>query len=157
MRKHTGDNPYMLVKFRLNYGDTENRVEQVDILPSTLNLITAEKWAVNANYGIIYFVKDQKLYRYSVDSGNEEVILNIPAGEKVTCMQHIIYPNLMSTDYGSIIDQFAIATYSNGKYKVWLHEFEAGSLKPLNEPTFEGNGRVTCINYVSGNSSNFLF
>lgn len=158
MKKHTGENPYMLIKFRLNWGDTENRVEQVNILPSTLNLVTAERWAVNANYGIIYFVKDQKLYRYSIDSGNEEVILNIPAGEEVTCMQHIIYPNLMSADdYGSVIDQFAVATYANGKYKVWLYEFDAGNLKPLSKPTFEGNGRVACINYVSGNSSNFLF
>ena len=79
-------------------------------------------------------------------------------GEEVTCMQHIIYPNLMSADdYGSVIDQFAVATYANGKYKVWLYEFDAGNLKPLSKPTFEGNGRVACINYVSGNSSNFLF
>ena len=121
-------------------------------------MVTAERWAVNANYGIIYFVKDQKLYRYSIDSGNEEVILDIPAGEEVTCMQHIIYPNLMSADdYGSVIDQFAVATYANGKYKVWLYEFDAGNLKPLSKPTFEGNGRVACINYVSDNSSNFLF
>ena len=44
MKKHTGENPYMLIKFRLNWGDTENRVEQVYILPSTLNLVTAERW-----------------------------------------------------------------------------------------------------------------
>ena len=25
MKKHTGENPYMLIKFRLNWGDTENR------------------------------------------------------------------------------------------------------------------------------------
>ena len=157
MKSHSRQEPYMLVKLRLNWDNSTNRVEQVTTLPAALNLLTAERWAVNANYGIIYFVKNQKLYRYSIDSGDEKVILDIPVGEEVTCMQHIIYPNLMSTDFGSLIDQFAIATYANGKYKVWLHEFEAGDLKPLSSPSFEGNGRVACINYVSGNSSNFLF
>lgn len=65
-------------------------------------------------------MKDQKLYKYVIDNQHEEAILDLPAGEKVTCMQHIMYPNPMSETYGSKIDCFAIATYANGKYKVWL-------------------------------------
>ena len=64
----------------------------------------------------------------------------------------------MSSDvYGAQVNCFAIATYADGKYKVWLHEFDAGNLKPLTKPTFEGNGRVACINYVENNTSNFLY
>ena len=157
MKKHSEPDTCMMLKFSLNGFDNSNCIKKVDTIPSTLGIVTAEMRAVNANYGVIYFVKNQKLYKYIIDSQHEEVILDLPAGEKVTCMQHVVYPNFMSDDYGSEIDYFAIATYEEGKYKVWLHEFDADNLKPLSKPTFEGNGRVACINYVAENSSNFLF
>ncbi len=157
MEKHTNPVSHMLVKISAAGYSNSNPIKQVDALPATSGLITAEKRAVNADYGIIYFVKDHKLYKYIIDNQQELPILDLPAGEEVTCMQHIAYPNIMSTDFGSEINRFAIATYANGKYKVWLHEFDAGDLKPLSEPTFEGNGRVACINYVKGSTSNFLF
>lgn len=157
MKKNSEPDSYMVVKLNLNGFGNDNRIRNVNILPATSGLPTAEARAVNANFGVIYFVKDQKLYKYVIDNQHEEAILDLPAGEKVTCMQHIMYPNPMSETYGSEIDCFAIATYANGKYKVWLHEFDADNLKPLSEPTFEGNGRVACINYVESSSSNFLF
>lgn len=158
MKKHSTSD-YMLVKLNLSTGwGNSNPIVKVDIIPSTLNFVTAEKRAVNADYGIIYFVKDHKLYKYLIDNQHEEAILDLPAGEEVTCMQHIAYPNQMSSDvYGAQVNCFAIATYADGKYKVWLHEFDAGNLKPLTKPTFEGNGRVACINYVENNTSNFLY
>lgn len=157
MKKHADPASYMLVKISAaGYGNS-NPIKQVDALPATSGLVTAEMRAVNADYGIIYYVKDHKLYKYIIDNQHEEPILDLPAGEEVTCMQHIAYPNLMATDFGSEINCFAIATYANGKYKVWLHEFDAGDLKPLDEPTFEGSGRVACVNYVEGSTSNFLF
>lgn len=158
MKRHTVPESYVLVKISGAYnGNNSNPIKQVDVLSSTHGLVTAEKRAVNADYGIIYFIKDHKLYKYIIDNQHEEAILDLPAGEEVTCMQHIAYPNLMANDFGSEINCFAIATYADGKYKVWLHEFDAGDLKPLKVPTFEGSGRVACINYVANNSSNFLF
>ena len=156
MEKHTMPDICMLVKMSLNYR-TDNPIVEIDTIPLTLGIVTAETRTVNANYGVIYFVKDQKLYKYIIDSQHEEPILDLPEGEKVTCMQHVAYPNFMSNYYGSEIDYLAIATYVDGKYKVWLHEFDADNLKPLSKPTFEGNGRVACINYVAESSSNFLF
>lgn len=137
--------------------NNSNPIKRADILPATLNLVNAEKRAVNADYGVIYFVKDNQLWKYLVDSQYEEAILDLPAGEEVTFMQHIAYPNPMSNTYGADINCFAIATYSEGKYKVWLHEFDGENLKPLNSPTFEGEGRVACINYVKDNTANFLY
>lgn len=157
IKENTVPNTYKLIKLSLKGFSNPNPIVKVDVIPSTHNILTAEMRAVNADYGIIYFVKDHKLYKYLIDGQYEEAILDLPAGEEVTCMQHIAYPNLMVDDFGSQINCFAIATYADGKYKVWLHEFDAGNLKPLSKPTFEGNGRVACINYVSGSSSNFLF
>lgn len=157
LKKNSEPDSYMILRLSLNDFMHNNPIKSVNILPSTSGLPSAEIIAANANYGVIYFVKDQKLYKYVIDNQHEEAILDLPAGEKVTCMQHIMYPNPMSETYGSKIDCFAIATYANGKYKVWLHEFDADNLKPLTEPTFEGNGRVACINYVESSSSNFVF
>jgi hypothetical protein len=69
-------------------------------------------------------------------------------------MQHIKYPAPTS---GVIykVDYLAIATYANGRYKVWLQPISSiGTIQPLGQPNFEGQGRVSCINYLEqGNGS----
>ena len=158
LQQHGPAETYLLAKISGAYNyNNSNPIKEVDNLPATLNLVSAERWAVNADYGIIYFVKDHQLWKYLIDSQYEEAILDLPVGEEITYMRHIAFPNPLSNMYSSEVNCFAIATYADGRYKVWLHEFDGDNLKPLDTPTFEGNGRVACVTYVKDNTSNFPY
>jgi hypothetical protein len=126
-------------------------------VPDTHGLMSADMIAGNYDSDYFYYAKGNQIYITNLATLTESLQLTLPAGETVTCMQHIKYPQPASGVIQTI-DYLAIASYAGGKYKVWLHELSStGEIKPLSQPTFEGNGRVVTITYVEQGNGNRLY
>ena len=89
-----------------------------------------------------------------VASLQENLQFSLPAGETVTCMQHIKYPQPLTTA-PTTVNYIAIATYKAGHYKVYLHAISGtGTISSLPQANFEGDGRVSTVIYMEqGNGS----
>jgi hypothetical protein len=124
------------------------------IVPATHGLMRADLIAGNHDADYLYYVIGSNLYLTGLPGIAEQLQLTLPAGETVTCMQHIKYP-APASGVTYKVDYLAIATYANGRYKVWLQPISSiGTIQPLGQPNFEGQGRVSCINYLEqGNGS----
>ena len=129
-------------------------VQQSVIVPQTHGLMSADVIGGNYDADYIYYAKGNKIYLTDLVSLQENLQVTLPAGEQVTCIQHIKYPQPAS-GVTTTTDYLAIASYSNGHYKVYLHKISStGTIQALPQPNFEGDGRVSCINYVEqGNGS----
>ncbi|MDR2130361.1 MAG: hypothetical protein LBP56_04225 [Odoribacteraceae bacterium] len=142
------DGETFLVEMANDYGGSNTLTGSSRVISRTFLLPHADKWAGNFTYEIIYFAHGNKLYRANINTDpiSESLQITLPEGEVVTCMQHMVKPIPQS---GSTVtkDYLAVATHSAGHYKVYLFTMEVGNLVPVS-PAFEGEGRVTCINYV---------
>lgn len=113
--------------------------------------------AIGGNYDsdYIYYAKGNKIYMTDFASLPENLQVTLPEGEVVTAIQHIKYPQPAAAGIVATTDYLAIASYAAGKYKVWLHTISStGTIQTLAQPTFEGQGRVTCVNYVEQGKGN---
>jgi hypothetical protein len=148
--KHRESGEMQFVKFKNNdyYGNIST-ISSMPVPPAS-NLIDADKVTGNYDYEILYYAKGNKIYRSNVDVPpmlESDKVITLPEGEVVTCMQHMKKPIPQSSTVISV-DKLAVASHANGRYKVWLFDLQSGDIVPLSQPTFEGEGRVTCINYV---------
>ncbi|MDR1415071.1 MAG: hypothetical protein LBI96_04590 [Odoribacteraceae bacterium] len=149
---------FSLVKLQNDYGGSTSVIGESQDIPSTLQLPHADKWAGNFEYDIIYFARDNKLYRANMDTNPpvESLQVTFEPGEVITCMQHMVKPVPQSP--GTVVKNcLAVATYAAGRYKVYLYSIEVGNLVPLEHPNFQGEGRVTTVNYVQPDGSLRVF
>ncbi|WEK34039.1 MAG: PKD-like family lipoprotein [Candidatus Pseudobacter hemicellulosilyticus] len=129
-------------------GWTTPLIADVKTVPAGHGLLAASIIAGNYDADYYYYAQGNKLYLTDLASLTENLQLELPAGEEITCVQHVKYPQpaanvLYTTDY------LAIASYSAGHYKIWLHRISStGTVQPLAQPNYEGSGRVSCINYL---------
>ncbi|WP_177192143.1 PKD-like family lipoprotein [Chitinophaga arvensicola] len=142
----------LLVKLNVQYGYlagfTSPLIMAKDTLPATHGLMNASAIGGNYDADYIYYANGNKIYLTDVATTQEILQETLPAGETVTCIQHIKYPQPtagipVTTDY------LAIASYANGRYKIWLHKISStGTIDALTKPNFEGDGRVSNVTYV---------
>ncbi|MCK7556328.1 hypothetical protein MKQ70_15405 [Chitinophaga sedimenti] len=118
-------------------------------LTATHGLMQSSLVAGNYDGDYVYYVVGNSIYRTDVATAAETLQITIPAGETVTCMQHIKYPQPASASVVNTLNYMAIATYANGRYKVWLHNISStGNIEPQTAPRFEGEGRVSNVTYM---------
>lgn len=155
------DGSGMLIKLNGSYGYlagyTSPLIMVSDTLPATAPIMSADVIAGNYESDYVYYAKGNNVYLTDLNSNQQTLQESYPAGEKVTCMQHILYPQPVSTTPPPTTDCLAIATYnsSTGQYKVYLHKLSTtGTFTPQTTPNFTGNGRVASITYMEqGNGS----
>lgn len=117
-------------------------------VPQSHGLMSADVIGGNYDSDYIYYAKGNKVYVTDFASLPENLQETLPEGEQVTAIQHIKYPQPVA-GVPTTTDYLAISSYSAGRYKVWLHTISStGTIQPLVKPTFEGQGRVTSVNYV---------
>jgi len=129
-------------------------IQDSKTVPQTHGLMTADVIGGNHDSDYIYYSKGNKIYLTDFASLPENLQVTLPEGEIVTCIQHIKYPQPFS---GAVytVDYLAIASYNNGNYKVYLHRISSiGTIQALAQPTFTGQGRISCINYVENGLGN---
>ena len=118
------------------------------------------KASIRAGYydaDLIFYAVGNQIYRTDMSSLIEAPQITLAAGETVTCIQHIKYPQ-PATTVVTTVDKLAVATYANGRYKVWLYGLTStGNIQPQASPDIEGNGRVTTITYIENGNGNRIF
>ncbi|WP_293306793.1 PKD-like family lipoprotein [Pedobacter sp. UBA5917] len=154
-RKPTGEG--LLIRMNASYGPLAGSGDMIlgtKVVPATHGLMSADAIGGNYDSDYIYYAKGNNIYMTDFTSISENLQVTLPQGEVVTCIQHIKYPQ-PAAGVTTTVDFLAIASYQSGKYKVWLHKISSiGTIQQLSKPDFEGQGKVSCLNYVEkGNGS----
>jgi hypothetical protein len=147
-----------LFKLNVQYGPLIGSgalVMATDTLKPEHNLMHADAIGGNYDVDLIYYAVGDKIYMTDVATATENLQFTLPAGETVTAIQHIKYPQPASTTVVNTLNYIAIATYKAGRYKVYLHTISGtGTLSALSQASFEGEGRVSTVIYMEqGNGS----
>jgi hypothetical protein len=157
-KKPTGEG--LLVKLNASYGPMIGSGDMVlgtKTVPVTHGLMSADAIGGNYDSDYIYYAKGNNVYMTDFTSIPENLQVTLPQGEVVTCIQHIKYPQ-PTAGLTTTTDFLAIASYQSGKYKVWLHKISStGTIQTLAKPDFEGQGKVTCVNYVEQGKGSRVF
>jgi hypothetical protein len=92
----------------------------------------------------MYYVTNGKVYKTDVATTTETYQFDVPAGETVTAMQQIRWPETAPS-----VNYIAIATYNGSRYKIWLHtQNGTNDITGLSQPNYEGEGRVSRMIYM---------
>lgn len=127
-----------------------------DTLKPQHGLMNASVIGGNYFVDLIYYAKGDKICMTDVASALETELFQLPAGETVTSIQHVVYPQMVfNPPITPAISYIAIATYKAGRYKVYLHTISGtGNISAVTQPSFEGEGRVANVIYMEqGNGS----
>lgn len=146
-----------LFKLDAHYGPLSGSGTMIlatDTLKPQHSLMSASVIGGNYDIDLLYYAVGDKIYMTDVASLQENLQFALPAGETVTCIQHIKYPQPLTTGPGTV-NYIAIATYKGGRYKVYLHTISGtGTISALPQANFEGDGRVSTVIYMEqGNGS----
>jgi hypothetical protein len=129
-----------------------------DTIELTHGLMNANIIGGNYDSDFIYYAVGNKIYMTDVATVQERLQVTLPAGETVTAIQHVKYPQPVNINVPSTTDCLAIATYANGQYKVYIHKISStGTIQPVNTPSFEGDGRVKTIIYMEKGAGSRVF
>ena len=149
----------LLVKLDAQYGTlagyTPTLITAMDSLPATHGLLSASAIGGDYDADYIFYAKGSQLYMTDIATAQENLQLSLPAGEAITCIQHIKYPQPTMAGLHYTMDKLAVASYKDGHYKVWLYTISStGRVTGHDQPDFEGEGRVANITYLeNGNGS----
>jgi hypothetical protein len=125
-------------------------IMNADTLSPQHGLMHASVIGGNYDVDLIYYAVGDKIKMTDVASATEVELFQLPAGETVTAIQHIKYPQSVGTPPPtSTVNYIAIATYKAGRYKVYLHTISGtGAISSVTLPSFEGDGRVSNVIYM---------
>lgn len=128
-----------------------------DTLAPSHGLMNAGMIAGNYDADYIYYAVGADIFMTDIATASERLQFTLPAGEVVTDIQHVKYP-VPASNVVSTTDYLAIATYNHGRYKVWLHRLSStGTIQPLSQPTFEGDGRINTVVYMEQGQGSRVF
>ena len=143
-----------LYKLNASFGPLYNGapgkiVMNADTLKPQHGLMNASIIGGNYDVDLIYYVYNGKVYMTDVASATETPLFDVPAGETVTAIQHIRYPEPTGTPVPpATLNVIAIATYSGGRYKIYQHPISGtGTIAPV-AASYDGVGRVTKMIYM---------
>lgn len=130
----------------------KNPILEVTQIPTDLEMSSASLYAINHGYELMYYVKDNTIGVYNIDANSEETaILVYEPGTKITFINNAFHYNHLKPEI--CWSKFAVATYKDGRYKIYLYEINAG--KPMGTPIiFEGEGRPTEVVRVAPGITN---
>lgn len=149
----TADNKGVLFKLNAFYqylaGFDKALIMARDTIELTHGLMNANTIGGNYDGDYIYYAVNNQIYMTDIATVQERLQVTLPVGEVVTAIQHVKYPQPININVPSTTDCLAIATYVNGRYKVYIHKISStGTIQPITTPTYEGDGRVKTIIYM---------
>jgi hypothetical protein len=152
-----------LFKLNATYGPlatgSGTLIMNADTLKPQHGLMNASVIGGNYDVDLIYYVVGDRIKMMDVASATENELFTLPAGETVTAIQHIKFPEPTGTPVPpSTVSYIAIATYKAGRYKVYLHPISGtGTLSALPQANFEGEGRVSSVIYMEKGNGTRVF
>lgn len=134
-------------------------ITTVDTLKPEHSLLSASVIGGNYDVDLIYYAVGDKIYMTDVASAQETLLFTLPAGETVTAIQHIKFPESNGNPPpASTVTKIAIATYKDGHYKVYLHALSGtGTISAMAQANFEGEGRVSSVIYMEKGTGTRIF
>jgi len=152
-----------LFKLNATYGPlatgSGTLIMNADTLKPQHGLMNASVIGGNYDVDLIYYAVGDKIKMMDVASATENELFTLPAGETVTAIQHVKYPEPTGTPVPtSTVSYIAIATYKAGRYKVYLHTISGtGTISALSQANFEGDGRVSSVIYMEKGNGTRVF
>jgi hypothetical protein len=132
-------------------GGYKNPIFEMDTISSDRPIASADKYAMNKNFDLLYYTKANTISYYNIITKEEKVIYTLDTGEEITYIHHSKY-NEGNAQYD--FDKLVVASYSGGNYKIYLFDMLAG--KPKDNPVImEGEGRVGHAIYISPKLNEF--
>lgn len=121
-----------------------NPIKRVFDVKESSALAKANLICNNRDVEILYCAVGDKIYFCPVTGGGmgEEKMMKDFEGEEITYINH--FKTTKGTKWGGL----EIATYQNGRYKLYLYELVGQMLKDIPTQVFEGNGRIQEAVYV---------
>lgn len=145
------------VQFGFLFGTQQPMIQAKVTVPGTHSIMAATAIGGNYDADFIYYALGNKVYMTDLITLQEALQVTLPAGETVTGIQHIKYPQ-PSAGIPITTDFLSIATYANGRYKVYLHKISStGTIQPLAQPNFEGEGRINTVIYMENGNGSRVF
>ena len=136
------------VQFGFLFGTQQPMIQAKVTVPSTHSLMAATAIGGNYDADFVYYAQGNKVYMTDLITLQEALQVTLPVGETVTGIQHIKYPQ-PSAGIPITTDFLSIATYNNGRYKVYLHKISStGTIQALAQPNFEGDGKINTVIYM---------
>lgn len=134
-------------------------VMNADTLKPQHGLMNATKICGNYDVDLIYYVTNGRVFMMDVASASESELFTLPAGETVTAIQHVKFPEPVGTPVPvTTLSYVAIATNNAGHYKVYLCPISGtGTLSLPAQPAFTGDGRVTTMIYMEKGAGTRVF
>ncbi|MEJ5053830.1 PKD-like family lipoprotein [Sphingobacterium sp. MYb382] len=127
------------------------------LIASTFPILSADIIGGSYDNDILYYAKGNQLFAMDYSSLESTLQTTFGLDEKITLIQHIKYP-VPGANVVNKINYLAVATYANGRYKVWLFSINSlGRLVPKTTPDFQGSGRVTCVTYLENGEGSRTF
>jgi hypothetical protein len=136
-----------------------NVIMNADTLKPQHGLMNASIICGNYDVDLIYYVTNGNVNMMDVASASESVQFTLPAGETVTAMQHIKFPEPVGTPVPvTTLSYMAIATNNAGHYKVYLCPISGtGTISLPAQPAFTGDGRITTMIYMEKGAGTRVF
>lgn len=138
------------VSFPTLYSGSGAMVMIADTLKPEHSLMSASVIGGNYDVDLLYYAVGDRIYMADAASMTETLLFTLPAGETVTAIQHIRFPEALGNPpAAAVVNNVAIATYKDGRYKVYLHPISGtGTISALPQANFEGEGRVSSVVYM---------
>ncbi|MDE6451007.1 MAG: hypothetical protein K2L23_01715, partial [Odoribacter sp.] len=147
--KHKESEQHYLFELQMDSKNVSevNPISKVDTLSADLHIAQAENFTVSENSIYLYYTVNGKLYLYDIAGRKEQVVsLDIEDGE-ITMIDYLYW---LKTPINQQWHNFIIATYTNGRYKIYRYNIRGDQPDPAKEPIIhEGEGKAKAIHYTS--------
>ena len=104
-------------------------------VPPGSNIFDAALHGTHASMNVVYFSRgDNEVWYYNLSNGNEEKVLALPAGERVTYAQTV-------ARYGPTTFHLAVLTASDGGWTLRAYDFQPSTALVEPQPFIEHSGQ----------------
>ena len=138
-----------LYTLQFAYGNFSNPIANVLPIPGNMAFASADLYAISERASnVIFFAKDNQLYRYSLNSNKEEVITaeGLGEGEKIVYLNNNYW---LPEDGADAFDYLIIGTQKDNHYKLYLYNMLGGYTDGAPQRILEGEGNIVKMRYVS--------
>lgn len=141
-----GKNRYL---YSLLFDEWSNPIQKVDTIDTALALNSTVVIGNNENQAnLLYYAVAGKIYMYEIEREKEsELKLEGFQGGEVTYISNRYW--LSEEDKDHNFDYFTVATYADGKYKIYLYNTVGGIPTGRPERILEGEGKVLKMHFLS--------
>ena len=135
--------------YSLLFDEWSNPIQKVDTIDTALALNSTVVIGNNENQAnLLYYAVAGKIYMYEIEREKEsELKLEGFQGGEVTYISNRYW--LSEEDKDHNFDYFTVATYADGKYKIYLYNTVGGIPTGRPERILEGEGKVLKMHFLS--------